>query len=327
MSEKQAGTEAAKEGKLKTFVLSDESVNSYGFRVITAGIDIEQFLKNPVMLWNHCRDFSGEGKLLPPGKWVNVRIENCQLLGDSDFDLLDPKGAELARKVDGGYINMCSVGLVVIETSDDPKHIMPGQKYATITKCKLREVSITDIGSNDNSLCLYDNEGKIINLSDGGKMPLPPLKTKKKMNKVNGILNLASDDASDEAVELAVQALAKERDELREQVKLMQEAEMKQKKESAERLVDAAIKSGKIAATAKDAYLALFDADFANAAKVIADMPERVKLSEMTAGGVGYADPTLSLSWDELDKAGKLAELKANHPEVYAYKFEEKFKK
>lgn len=41
--------------KKKTFVLSDESVNSYGFRVLTDGIALDNFKKNPVMLWNHTR--------------------------------------------------------------------------------------------------------------------------------------------------------------------------------------------------------------------------------------------------------------------------------
>jgi len=33
------------------FILSDESVNSYNFKVITDGIDLERFKKNPVMLY------------------------------------------------------------------------------------------------------------------------------------------------------------------------------------------------------------------------------------------------------------------------------------
>ena len=39
-------------GKL-TFVLHDESVNTYGFRMLTSGANLEEFKKNPVMLLNH----------------------------------------------------------------------------------------------------------------------------------------------------------------------------------------------------------------------------------------------------------------------------------
>lgn len=38
-----------------TFVISDESVNSYGKVILTDGIDISQFERNPVMLYMHER--------------------------------------------------------------------------------------------------------------------------------------------------------------------------------------------------------------------------------------------------------------------------------
>lgn len=36
-----------------TFRLSDESINSYGLIVKTDGINLERFIKNPVMLYSH----------------------------------------------------------------------------------------------------------------------------------------------------------------------------------------------------------------------------------------------------------------------------------
>mgnify|MGYP003375424942 FL=1 len=39
--------------KTKTFVLHDESVNTYGFRMLTSGAVLDEFIKNPVMLLNH----------------------------------------------------------------------------------------------------------------------------------------------------------------------------------------------------------------------------------------------------------------------------------
>lgn len=53
-----------------TFLLSDETINSYGTRVLTAGIRLENFLKNPIMLWNHTRAWSDkEDQILPIGRW------------------------------------------------------------------------------------------------------------------------------------------------------------------------------------------------------------------------------------------------------------------
>lgn len=36
-----------------TFVLHDETVNTYGFRMLTSGANLEEFRKNPVILLNH----------------------------------------------------------------------------------------------------------------------------------------------------------------------------------------------------------------------------------------------------------------------------------
>lgn len=60
--------------KSKTFVLHDESVNTYGFRMLTSGVNLDEFRKNPVMLLNH-NDYS-----LPIGRWENIRIEGAKSL-------------------------------------------------------------------------------------------------------------------------------------------------------------------------------------------------------------------------------------------------------
>ena len=39
----------------KRIVISDESVNCYGTWISTAGMDISQYEKNPVLLWMHWR--------------------------------------------------------------------------------------------------------------------------------------------------------------------------------------------------------------------------------------------------------------------------------
>jgi len=71
-----------------TFILSDESVNSYGQIILTEGINIERFAKNPVMLYMHERN-------TVIGRWDNIRKEGKQLLADAFFDA----NIELARTV------------------------------------------------------------------------------------------------------------------------------------------------------------------------------------------------------------------------------------
>ena len=69
----------------KTFVPHDETVNTYGFRMLTSGCDLTEFRKNPVMLLNH-NDWS-----LPIGRWENIRIEGTQILADPVFNLSDKR--------------------------------------------------------------------------------------------------------------------------------------------------------------------------------------------------------------------------------------------
>ena len=73
------------------FVISDESVNRYGYRVLTAGIDTAQFEKNPIMYYLHDRLQYGESKprVMVIGRWDNVRKENAKLMADA--------GAEIAK--------------------------------------------------------------------------------------------------------------------------------------------------------------------------------------------------------------------------------------
>ena len=72
-----------------TFVLSDETVNSYGFVVLTEGIDTTAFERNPVMLYMHNRD----GNVI--GRWDNIRKEGKRLLADAVFDESTELGAQV----------------------------------------------------------------------------------------------------------------------------------------------------------------------------------------------------------------------------------------
>jgi hypothetical protein len=101
----------------KTFILIDESVLTNGMRVLVDGIDLSQFERNPVMFFFH-NDWN-----LPIGKWKNIRKEAGQVLADADFDINDDDKdvKRLIRKVEDGYINMASAGLVDLTLTDDPE--------------------------------------------------------------------------------------------------------------------------------------------------------------------------------------------------------------
>lgn len=139
----------------KSFILSDESVNDRGYRVLTKGINLERFKKNPVMLWMHRRDDGWDfTQVLPIGKWENIRKEDGKLLADPVFDENDKFAQLIKSKVENDFIKGASIGINPVELSDDPKLLEKGQTRATITKCEIYEASIVDMPSNKNTVRL-----------------------------------------------------------------------------------------------------------------------------------------------------------------------------
>ena len=171
----------------KEMIISTSRLNSYGSRVITTGIDITQYEKNPVLLWMHRRSFSSNSPL-PIGRVENLRFDGDALKGTPVFDEKDPFAKQIADKWEGGFLKMCSAGLDIVETSVDPVHLLPGQTRATVLRSKLTEVSIVDIGSNDDALQLT-NSGQLLTLASGEAceaLPLLELNKQEKEDNANG---------------------------------------------------------------------------------------------------------------------------------------------
>lgn len=228
-------------------VISTPSLNSYGTRVLTSGIDIEQYKKNPILLYMHRR---GEREDAPIGRVEDVHIEGDKLVGSLVFDEKDDFARKVAQKWTDGFLRMVSAGLTIIELSDDPSVLLPGQRRMTITKSKLDEVSVVDIGANDDALALYNAEGGRITLAQGDDLSLPLLQTTPTPN---------TSQSMNEKIVLAL-GLSKEATE--EQV-LGAIAQMKEKSEASDKLtlslvtaqVDEAIRQGRISAEARETYL------------------------------------------------------------------------
>lgn len=158
----------------KSFIIIDESrVNSYGFRTMIDGIDLKQYKRNPILLWMHIRAYRGtKDEILPLGRVENLRIEGEErgkkkLLGDFVFDEKDVFAKQISQKVEDGFIRMASAGLDPLEWSDAIELKLPGQTRLTLTKSRLFEVSVVDIGSDDGALALW-KDGKLVTLSAGG---------------------------------------------------------------------------------------------------------------------------------------------------------------
>lgn len=306
--------------KKKDFVMSSESLNTYGFWTSTEGIDLTDFLKNPVGYYNH------ECNELPPIKWENVRKENGVLMGTAVFDEKDEFSMKLWEKVENGFISGASIGFRPLEFSEDPKQLKKGQRNATVTKCKLVECSIVNTPANSEALAvrLYSEEAKVL-LSEGEIQNVVP---KLRTNMFEKLTTLGYKDA--EAVLGELQALKSANETLKT---TLQALETKQKEANKAQITALCSQKG-LDKTETDAFLKLADADFEATITVLTARQDYVPVSTQIANNAqGQSGSNILATlhtrqdwnyntWATKDPAG-LAKLKQEHPA----KFEELYQK
>ena len=199
--------------KEKRLVLSDSSLNRYGYRVLTEGCqNLEAFKKNPVLLYMHFRDEGApewcDYKAI--GHWEDIRIDGDQLSAVPVFDCVDELSQTVAKKFEAGTFNAASIGLRILATSEEKEYLLPDQTRATVTKWDILEASIVDIPANQNAVRLY-SQGAVARLAastDEGEMPALLKKHEEKMNlkktwkTVLAFLGIAEDKA--ESTQLSV---------------------------------------------------------------------------------------------------------------------------
>jgi len=180
------------------FVVSTESVNKYGYRVLTDGIDTTEFEKNPVMFYNHDR-----WAMLPIGRWENVRKEDGKLIATAVLDDNDPFAQEVKAKIEAGYLNATSIGFDPVEYSEDETMLLPGQKRPTVTKAKLLEISVVDIPANGDAMKLKMPNNMLVlggGIEDENVSQLPIIQSKD-MKKIAKALGLSEDATEGQVIE------------------------------------------------------------------------------------------------------------------------------
>lgn len=160
--------------KTKRVRISNESLNSYGTRVLTAGMNVEQYNRNPVLLYMHER-----GQVI--GYVKDLKVEGDEVTGELMFDEATELSQRCKKQWEFGSLKMVSAGIDILELSEDPKHLVQGQTSPTISKSKLFEVSLVDIGANDDAIVLQ-KDGKRIELGKDGGVELPLLHSNNNKN-------------------------------------------------------------------------------------------------------------------------------------------------
>ncbi|PIF44915.1 hypothetical protein CLU96_1913 [Chryseobacterium sp. 52] len=316
------------------FVLNDENViNSYGFKIPTAGIYLGRFNANPVMLDGH---WNSNDSVI--GKWKDIEISNGNLSAETVFNLKDPKAKSISEKVDDDFIKSASMG-VAFKRED--LQMVNGE--LTLTKCELLEASIVAIPSNANALKLYV-DGKALTEFDVQTLclsvaqnapddietpPVQQLQTENTMLKLSELAFLAlgfaefTKEASETEINKAVLALKKSKEDAETKLTAaelkLSALEDKEKTEQlalSTKLVDDAVASGRITADKKQSFLDLAAQNFDLAKSTIESIPAKKSLAAEVKTIPGVEGITKMEDFQKLSLDEQIA-FKADHPEAY----------
>lgn len=257
--------------------ISNEILNAYGTWIVTAGCDTAQYERNPVLLYMHVR-----GDVI--GYIKDIKVENDEVTGEPVFDEASELSIRAKKQFEFGSLRMVSAGIEILEMSEDPKLLKPGQTRPTITKSRLIEVSIVDIGANDDALVLTQN-GVRLQLGKDGSNPLPLLNNKpsnpsKQMLDLKELalmvgLEATADESAVKARILALKKAEEDNKTLRSEKEQMTLSAITQ-------AVDAGIAENKIPADKKDHFINLGKTAGLEALKeTIAAMSPKGKISQV----------------------------------------------
>jgi len=269
----------------RKFILSDEQVNSYGFKVLTSGIDLKRFKDNPVMLFQH-----DANKVL--GKWTGVEVKDNKLQAIPEFDDDDQQALSISKKVDKGYINGASIGMHILEVNSKGK-------VPVVTKSVLFETSIVTIPSNGSALQIMDKNGRLmtdksvytqlgITPPKGEEEPIKPEESEDLKTKLQEVLGL--EDATDEEIIEAVTEL---------------------KNGPVEEELRLAFLDGRIKATDKAVYRKLLVSDFNHGKKLLGTLTKLQKLE------IIHEEGNFPSEWTLNDYRKKAPRYLRKNPEFY----------
>jgi len=217
---RQEQTAEAEPSKV-SFVASTATPDRYGDIIDQKGWTLDAYNKNPIVLLNH------DSSQLPIGRG-QVQVKNDQLVIDVEFDMDDPRAAEVARKTQKGFMNAVSVGFQPLQSAlraelpkDSPYYGKSGQFFKS---AELLEVSIVTIPANGEATMITQkqfNEFKSSMLHEIRNMIRSELLTLPEM-RIKHILEISEEDdkivisfakAKEEMEEMEEEALDRRKDE------------------------------------------------------------------------------------------------------------------
>lgn len=298
----------------KEFCISDDSVNVYGYRLLTSGLDLSRF-NPPIGFLMHERE---RGVAV---RWEDFRTEVGKVYAKPVVN--DELFPTLASQIEEGFYNAASVGhIVALEMDDSERAKLEGQTGPTVTKWFCRECSIVDIPGNYNAIArLYDESDNVLHDLSAN---LINTDTMKQDNPTTGVMvavaalglpDLKEGATAEDAV-LAVQELMKKNSESEKLIADLTAQVAAQKDASINAILDNAVKARKMT----PAMAAQLKSDYAGRTaelqELIDKMPVQGLLTEQLKPG-DVPEKWLGKTWHDLYVSGELEQVKREFPDYY----------
>lgn len=310
------------------FILNDETkINQYGFRVSNAGLDLSRFKANPVVLDEH---YASTWNVI--GRCEDIQIEGHLLTAYVVFDMENEYAAQIAGKVERGFLKGCSLGLDPYSMNNFV--IAPDGTYDLI-KSEILELSIVAIPNNANAIKLYANSEesmKVLLESEVKEVLLMAADaTQFKINNPNNsmkkitltlsavaALNLPDNtlEHDETAVNAGIIKLKADLEAEKVKVKQFEDLDKEKKAKLSADTVEADIKDGKIDATKKADFIKLHAEQPDLYKSIVGSVPAKNNLGAHVNNAGGPANVKTFDEFEKLDLSAQVA-FKANYPEEY----------
>ncbi|MFV0313269.1 MAG: phage protease [Dysgonomonas sp.] len=300
----------------KEYCLTDNSVNCYGYRLLTEGFLQDRF--SPAIGYlMHNR----EGGVAV--KWEDFRIDGDKLWAKPVINTA--KYPNLADEIEAGFYDAASVGhLIALEWTDNESMKLAGQTGITVTKWFCRECSIVDIPGNFNALAkLYDdNDSMLMDLSDN-RINNNPKFEKNDMDKIvltgamlaglNLMAGATQADAEKALSDLAAKASRTEKAE-----KDLADLKAEHNKKAVEDILQKGKDEGRLTKELADELGVTYKENPEGLKNLVAKMPKQTRVTgKETEDLSGIPEKYRGKTKQELFVSGQLESLKAECPEYF----------
>jgi hypothetical protein len=293
----------------REFCLTDESVNVYGYRLITSGLQLERF-KPAIGFLMHDRE---KGVAV---KWEDFRIDGDKLYAKPVVN--ESRFPNLSEEIEAGFYSGVSVGkIIALELSVDENLMLDGQTGPTVTKWFPREASIVDIPGNYSALAqLYDEGDNVLqDLSD----------TTKKTKKMETIqltveqLNLLDlkEDSTGAQVTAKLKDLADKANRTEKAEKELEDLKATTLTNEVKGILKDGMDSHKLTKELSDKLERDYVGKPAELKALVDAMPAQRRVTGGDNSITGVPEKYAGKSFNDLYLSGDLADVKKNYPDLY----------